>query len=438
MVLFKGLLEPRIKGTLIGASTEHAKSEVPFMGKLTDTKIKSSKPAPKEYTLSDGDKLGVVIKPNGSKLWKVRYYKPHTKIRSNISLGSYPALTLAQARKERDKINELLVNEIDPKEDKVRKNNEDIAIRVNTFEKVARDWLAIKKTEVKAGTYKTISSTLENHIFPQIGKFPINDINAPLAIKALKPIEARGTLEVITRAVGALNQIMTFATNTGLIFHNPLSGIKSAFVKKKTVNNPHLKPEQLPELMQMIAEANIKKVTRYILQWQLHTMTRPTETAKAEWSEIDLVSNTWTIPAEKMKKGVKHIIPLTDQTLEILERMKIFSHGKYIFPSDRNPTEPANSATANMALKRMGLQGKQTAHGLRGLARTALSDNAFSYEASEACLSHKVGNVVSQSYNHSTYFNPRVRIMKWWSEQVAQAKTGRSITASNVLHLKVG
>ena len=412
------------------------KSDVPFMANLTDTQIKSAKPKDKQYSLSDGDKLTLRVNPNGSKLWIVRYYKPFTKTRVNLSLGKYPDLSLKLARIKRDQINELLALDIDPKTHKDNLIKAEQAISVNTFEKVACDWLAIKKTEVKAGTYKTIETTLQNHVFPKMGKYPLTEITAPIAIEALKPIEARGTLEVITRAVGALNQIMTYATNIGLIHHNPLAGIKSAFVKNKTINNPHLAPEQLPELMRMIAEANIKKVTRYLLKWQLHTMTRPTESAKAEWKEINLTTRTWTIPAEKMKKGVQHIIPLTNQTIEILGLMKEFTHGDYIFPADKKPVNPANSATANMALKRMGLQGKQTAHGLRGLARTALSDNGFGFEASEACLSHKVGNVVSQSYNHSTYYNQRVQIMDWWSNYIEEASTGKSIIQSNITQLK--
>ncbi len=218
---------------------------------------------------------------------------------------------------------------------------------------------------------------------------------------------------------------MRYAVNHGIIHANPLAGIKEVFMAKKVTNNPHIKPEQLPELLQVIATANIKKVTRYLILWQMHTMTRPAETALARWDEIDLENNLWIIPAERMKTGINHHVPLTAETLAILEAIKpLCGISPYIFPADRDPNAHANRASANMALKRMGYQGKQTAHGLRGLARTTLSDQGFNYEASEACLSHKVGNSVSQSYNHSTYLNQRIKIMQWWSEHIEEASLG--------------
>jgi integrase len=254
-------------------------------------------------------------------------------------------------------------------------------------------------------------------------------------ITAIRPIEAKGNLEVISRVCQYLNQIMRYAVNHGIIHSNSLAGIKEVFMASKATNNPHIKPEQLPELLNAITTANIKKVTRWLILWQMHTMTRPAETALAQWSEIDLEKSLWIVPAERMKTGVDHKIPLTEQTLAILDAIKPLSgNSPYIFPADRDPNSHANKASANMALKRMGYQGKQTAHGLRGLARTTLSDQGFNYEASEACLSHKIGNSVSQSYNHSTYLNQRIKIMQWWSTHIEEATHGRfNMTNTKVL-----
>jgi len=334
-------------------------------------------------------------------------------------------LSLAKARAKTVKARQLLADGIDPKEHRDNDLKAKQAIYNNTFEMVANDWLKLKASEVKEGTYKTISNTLINHIYPVIGKHPITAITAPQVITALRPIEAKGNLEVIARVCQYLNQIMRYAVNHGIIHSNSLAGIKEVFMANKATNNPHIKPEQLPELLNAITTANIKKVTRWLILWQMHTMTRPAETALAQWSEIDLENNLWTIPAERMKTGVDHKIPLTEQTLTILDAIKPLSgNSPYIFPADRDPNSHANKASANMALKRMGYQGKQTAHGLRGLARTMLSDQGFSYEASEACLSHKVGNSVSQSYNHSTYLNQRIKIMAWWSNHISEASIG--------------
>lgn len=392
---------------------------------LNDTQIKNAKPQDKEYNLGDSHGLTLRIKPNGTKLWRFNYQRPITKKRANLSFGKYPDLSLAKARAKASSARELLADDIDPKEHRDIELKAKKAILEHSFEMVASEWMKLKASEVKEGTYKTISSTLINHIFPSIGKQPITTITAPQVITALRPVEAKGNLEVIARVCQYLNQIMRYAVNHGIIHSNPLAGIKEVFMANKAINNPHVKPEQLSELLNAIATANIKKVTRWLILWQMHTMTRPAETALAKWSEIDLINSLWIIPAERMKTGLDHQVPLTNETLAILEAIKpISGTSPYIFPADRDQTSHANKASANMALKRMGYQGKQTAHGLRGLARTTLSDQGFNYEASEACLSHKVGNSVSQSYNHSTYLNQRIKIMQWWSEYISEAEMG--------------
>jgi integrase len=392
---------------------------------LNDTQIKNAKPKDKEYNLGDGLGLTLRIKPNGAKLWRFNYLRPISKQRANLSLGQYPDLPLAKARAKTVVARQLLADGIDPKEHRDDDLKAKQAILKHSFEMVATDWMKLKASEVKPDTYKTIETTLINHIFPVIGKQPITAISAPQVITALRPIEAKGNLEVIARICQYLNQIMRYAVNHGVIHANPLAGIKEVFMVSKTTNNPHVKPEQLPELLNAIATANIKKVTRWLILWQMHTMTRPAESALAQWSEIDVDKKLWIIPSERMKTGINHQVPLTDETLAILDAIKPLSgNSPYIFPADRNQNSHANKSSANMALKRMGYQGKQTAHGLRGLARTTLSDQGFNYEASEACLSHKVGNSVSQSYNHSTYLNQRIKIMQWWSAYISECSHG--------------
>lgn len=232
---------------------------------------------------------------------------------------------------------------------------------------------------------------------------------------------------------------MDFAVNTGLVHANPLTGIKAAFDKPVKTNNPHIKPEQLPELLADIAKANARKVTKLLITWQLHTMTRPNEAAGTRWDEIDLDSRTWLIPKERMKGRMdlrkEHRIPLTEQMISILEEMRTISaNSPFVFPADRNHHKPANEQTANNALKSMGYQGKQTAHGLRGLASTTLHDNGFEHIIIEACLAHREKNSVSAAYNHSDYFERRKPVMSWWSEHLEQASYGNlSLTGTRTL-----
>ncbi len=180
---------------------------------------------------------------------------------------------------------------------------------------------------------------------------------------------------------------MNFATNCGLIQANPLTGIKAAFKKPKKENMAALQPTELPELMAAIANASIKRTTRCLLEWQLHTMTRPSEASASKWDEIDINGKVWTIPAERMKKRREHRIPLTEQALELLEVMKpISGHREFVFPSNRDPKKPCNSQTANMALKRMGFAGRLVSHGLRSLASTTLNEQGFEADLIEAAL----------------------------------------------------
>jgi len=402
---------------------------VPIMAKVTtrlsDKEIKSAKPSEKEYNLFDGDGLRLRIKPNGSKNWIFNYYRPTSRKRANISLGKYPDLSLANARKATLEANELLAQGIDPQEERKRHQQEYKSVHQHTFSNVAKEWFEIKKDDITPDYAVDIWRSLELHIFPSIYKVPVSAITAPQFIDLLKPIEAKGSLETVKRLSQRLNEIMNFATNCGFIQANPLVGIKAAFKKPKKENMAALKPAELPELMGAIANASIKRTTRCLIEWQLHTMTRPSEASGAMWKEIDMESKVWTIPSERMKKRRDQRIPLTDQMLAILKVMNpISGHREFIFPSDRDPKKPCNSQTANMALKRMGFAGRLVSHGLRSLASTTLNEQGFDRDLIEAALAHVDDNQVRSAYNRTDYLERRRPMMNWWSEHIIEAATG--------------
>lgn len=208
---------------------------------------------------------------------------------------------------------------------------------------------------------------------------------------------------------------MIYAVNTGLIDANPASGVGMAFEKPKKQNMPTLRPEELPKLMRALVMSNLSVSTRCLINWQLLTLVRPSEASGAKWSEIDLDSKLWTIPAERMKAKREHIVPLTPQALEILEVMKpISAHREHIFPSRNDPKQSMNSQTANAALKRIGYGGKLVAHGLRAIASTALNEHGFNADVIEAALAHSDKNEIRRAYNRSTYLEHRVDLMTWW------------------------
>ena len=261
---------------------------------------------------------------------------------------------------------------------------------------------------------------------------PLSQITAPMVINILRLIEAKGSLETVKRLSQRLNEIMTYGVNSGLIFSNPLNGIRAVFKKPKKENMAALPPEELPELMMEIANASIKRTTRCLIEWQLHTMTRPAEAATTRWADIDFDKRIWTIPPERMKKRRPHTIPLTDQALSLLETLKQLSGNReYVFPSDRNPRTHANSQTANMALKRMGFQDRLVSHGLRSMASTILNEHGWDPELIEVALAHVDKDEVRSAYNRTDYIERRRPMMAWWSEHIQKAATG-SLSASAI------
>jgi len=391
---------------------------------LNDTQIKQAKPKEKEYSLSDGSGLQLSIRPNGTKSWIFKYYKPFTKKRTNLSFGQYPQITLAAARVKREEARGLLANEEDPKEYKEQQYIQETQARLNTLEKVAMEWFEIQKPKITPKHANGILGKLKNHVFPELGKRPISSIDAVVTINALRPVAAKGTLETVRKTCQVLNQVMGYAVNTGIIKHNPLERIRDGFAKPITKPMPTIDAIRLSEFMADLSRASIKFPTRCAIEWQLHTMVRPNEATKAKWSEIDLENNVWIIPAEKMKAAKVHKIPLTPRTLKLLELMSpISGHREYIFPADRNPRDHMNPQTPNAAISRMGYKGELVAHGLRSLASTVLNESRlFDYELIEVALAHQDTNQVRAAYNRSDYLESRREMMCWWSEYIHKAK----------------
>lgn len=236
---------------------------------LTNTEVKQAKPQEKVYALSDGDGLSIRIKPNGSKLWLFNYTTPYTKKRTSISFGTYPELSLANARKHREEARKLLAKKIDPKENREETKRIKNIAHSNTLEHIAKKWLEVKKSTISPDHATDIWCSLELHIFPAIGKIPIHKITAIQTIEIIEPISAKGKLDTVKRLCQRLNEIMIYAVNSGLIQANPLSGISKAFKSPVKQHLPTLKPEQLPTLMQSLAIANIKVTTRCLIERQV-------------------------------------------------------------------------------------------------------------------------------------------------------------------------
>ncbi|MGR4051088.1 integrase domain-containing protein [Kosakonia cowanii] len=390
---------------------------------LTNNEILKAKPREKDFTLHDGDGLFLLVKTSGKKLWRFRYQRPGSYSRTNLSLGSYPALTLAAARQIRDQHLTTLAQGMDPQQQQEQASEQRKIELDSIFSTVAANWFQIKSKSVTEDYAKDIWRSLDKDIFPAIGAIPVQEIKARTIVEALEPIKARGALETVRRLVQRINEIMIYAVNAGLINANPASGVGMAFERPKKQNMPTLRPEELPKLMRSLAMSNLSVPTRCLIEWQLLTLVRPSEASSTRWEEINIESRLWTIPAERMKAKREHLVPLSSQAIGILEIMKpISAHREYVFPSRNDPKQPMNSQTANAALKRIGYGGKLVAHGLRSIASTCMNEAEFNPDVIEAALAHIEANEVRRAYNRSTYLEHRIQLMEWWGSECLKFK----------------
>ncbi|MBH0093586.1 tyrosine-type recombinase/integrase [Pseudoalteromonas sp. SCQQ13] len=385
--------------------------------RLTDRKIKSIVATGKEQTFSDGNCLVLRVRANGTKSWRFKY-TVNTKV-TKLSLGTYPAVTLAEARSVAVNYMQLLAKGIAPKEYESTKKIEASRKLANTFLAAAELWFERKQPTVTAHHAAREWRTLEMYIFPKMADIPLESITAIDTIEILRPLETDGKHSTIKRICQSLNQIMDYSVNHGFINANPLAKIIKVFTKNTVEHMATIRPEELPGFLTALNNSQtIQNKTKLLILWQLHTMTRSKEAAGTKWADINIEESVWVIPAEEMKRRRAHRVPLTAVTLAILEQMKPLSaHHEYVFPSERNEDSHASTYTVNAAIKRsLGYKNKLVAHGLRSVASTALHEKGYDSLLVEACLAHTDENETRAAYNRSDYLEQRRPIMEWWSE----------------------
>lgn len=392
---------------------------------LTNTEVERAKPKDKDYSLMDGQGLFLRVKPNGVKSWLFNYYKPYSTPpkRTNLGIGTYPDISLAQARIIRDEWRALLAKNIDPKVYRQNIVDEEISKRENTLRAAAEKWREKKSLEVQPKTMEKNWARLENHIFSKIGDVPVAEITPKMVIKAVEPLKDRGVGDTLHRVIRLLNEVLNFAVNMGLIEFNKCVNVSSNFSTHTAENNPTIRPEELPEFLSDLDNSNSSIQVKILIKWQLLTMVRPKEAVSAEWQEIDLAKKTWTIPAEKMKGGKRsHSVPLSRQAIALLEKIRsITGYKRFVFQSGINQNKSMSSQTANRAIKLLvggKYKDRLTAHGLRSIASTYLNEQLINYDVVEACLSHIIADQTRKAYNRSDYFDQRIDVMQQWGDYV--------------------
>lgn len=391
---------------------------------LNDTQIRKAKP--EDSPLRDGNGLLLVITSN-SKLWRFRYERPFTKKRNDLSIGAYPDVSLAQAREIREEYRALLAQNIDPQTHRQQQEQAKANEISNTYENVAWAWLEHRKTKKNfSDNYqKDVIALIKNNLLPHFGRMPITQITAPMAIKAFKQYQDEGKLEKLKRAIQKHNEIMMFAVHREMIPFNPTANIAKEFDSPTVEHFKTIKPEDLGEFLYTLQNAQIHLQTRYLILWQLLTMTRPNEAAKAKWADIDEKAKLWTIPAENMKRGIEHKITLSRQAIALLREIKKLSGGKtYLFPSVKNPQTHVNTQTANGAIKRMGYKGKLVAHGLRAIASTYLNEKGYNSDLIEVALSHLNSDRIKAAYDRGERLEQRFKLLQVWADFVEECSQG--------------
>ncbi|HBU9218301.1 TPA: tyrosine-type recombinase/integrase [Klebsiella pneumoniae] len=396
---------------------------------LTDAKIRSLKPSDKPFKVSDSHGLYLLIKPGGSRHWYLKYRINGKE--SRIALGAYPAVSLSDARQQREGIRKMLALNINPVKQRAAERGSRTPETV--FKTVALAWHKSNR-KWSQNTADRLLASLNNHIFPVIGHLSVSELKPRHFIDLLKGIEEKGLLEVASRTRQHLSNIMRYAVHQGLIDTNPAASLDGVTAPPVRHHFPALPLERLPELLERIDGYHQgRELTRLAVLLTLHVFIRSSELRFARWSEIDFRNRVWTIPGTReaiagvrysgrgAKMRTPHIVPLSEQAVAILERIKEIS-GEYelVFPGDHNPYKPMCENTVNKALRLMGYDTKKDicGHGFRAMACSALMESGmWSQDAVERQMSHQERNNVRLAYIHKAeHLEARQAMMQWWSD----------------------
>ncbi|WP_046205897.1 tyrosine-type recombinase/integrase [Acinetobacter radioresistens] len=379
---------------------------------LTDAQIRKIKPFEKKKRYSDEKGLYLEVTPAGGKFWRLKYRFNGRE--STLTIGSYPEISLAQARRSRDEARIQLYQNIDPN---AVKNQRLQQINENTlFQILAMEWMEDRKAVIKDATYLRDLSVFEKDLFPYIGKMPIDQIKGKDIFACAKRIEERGAQEMARRSIPLAGRVFRYAIRKGLIENDPTPHLQEALKPRKVKHMARLDISEFPAFLARMDRYHGNIVIKTALQLMTLTFVRTAELRLMEWDEIDFESKLWRIPADKMKMALPHIVPLSRQAIELLEILRpITGMKQYVF-YNYSTAKPISSNALLCAIRTMGYNGKMTGHGFRGLASTTLHEQGYMHDAIEVQLAHRVGNAVSQAYNHAQHMDYRIKMMQEWSD----------------------
>lgn len=398
---------------------------------LTDIQVRTAKPKDKQYKLTDGGGLYLLVKPTGAKYWRMGYRFAGTE--RLLAFGKYPEVTLLDARNQRAAARKQIAAGIDPSQAKrIDKFNLE-AVNTNTFEAVAREWHDNKLDSWQPGTAKNILHRLEKDVFPLIGKYPITDIKAPVMLDVLRQIEKRGAIDMAKRQGQVCGQIFRYAIACGKAEVDPVPSLRGALKSKSKGHHAAITADDLPEFLRAFGkiEGRMYAPTRIMFRLMMMTFVRTSELTTTEWSEIDLKKEHWIIPWKRMKMGKKKLNPrkvdhhvfLPKQGWELLRELHEYTGGsKFLFPNLRGHEVPATNWGILAALKRMGYSGKMTGHGFRSLAMGVIKERlGYRHEVVDRQLSHASGDTYGEAYDRAMFLDERKVMMQKYADYLDNA-----------------
>lgn len=391
---------------------------------LSDTAIRKIKPSDRTQRLFDGGGLYLEVSPAGGKWWRQKYRFLGKEKR--LAHGTYPDVSLADAREKRDSARKLLAAGVDPGEHRKALKAASEERAANSFELVAREWFAKQKATWADSHSAKILLRLENDIFPWLGKKPTAEIKPRELLAALNRIVDRGAVESAHRVLQNCSQVFRYAIATGRAERNPAADLRGALPQVKASHHAAITdPKAIGGLLRAIDGYEGTLVTKSALKLAPLLFVRPGELRQAEWAEIDLDSAEWNLPAEKMKTGEPHLVPLASQAVSVLRELEpLTGRGRYVFPSARSPRRPMSNNAVLAALRRMGFANDEmSGHGFRAMARTIL-DEILQYRPDfiEHQLAHAVRDPNGRAYNRTAHLVERRKMMQGWADYLDTLK----------------
>ena len=388
--------------------------------RLTDTRVRNAKPRAKAYKLSDGGGMYVLVKPDGGRYWRLDYR--FAGKRCTLSLGVYPTVTLSNARICREEARRLLAENINPSAAKKASKRSAKIASENTFEAIAREWIANQRDRLAVQYSTRLVARLEADIFPHIGSRPIAQIDAPELLDVLRKVEKRGVIETARRLRQVCGQVFRYAIASGRAKHDPSVDLRGALKSSGRPRGHNAMPlDELPNFLKALEGYDGDPRTRLALRVIILTFVRTNELRGARWDEFENLEGNeplWRIPAARMKMKREHIVPLAPQAVALLRELRGLPGSEaspFLFCSPSREGYMSNN-TMLFAMYRLGYHGRSTVHGFRAMASTALNEMGFRPDVIERQLAHQERNEVRAAYNRAEYLSERRAMMKHWAD----------------------